>query len=304
MTIDVPNSSSSRSVNPQVSTPPIQAEVMQIEVVQVPMEMKQPPNPEIKRDYPPFSDTMSSRMFREVVGMFAPLRLSGSSAVRHASASVDDALTHNMNMAVKVAGRVTQMVPKSVNALESGRVFINRHGIQQDGDRHYIAVDVPHLGDGALALRQRNACKDSSDSFDALMDNFEIACSETMTGNCGELAVIACKYLMEEGASSVDYIELRDGKTNNNIIPHAFAVIGRPDDNDYTDVLGFDKNFKGAVIIGLPDSWGDAAVICDPWSRNAYPAKSYNDFWDVLKKSSESPDDLTCTLLARLTKVD
>lgn len=114
--------------------------------------------------------------------------------------------------------------------------------------------------------------------------------SKHKSGNCGELGLVAAYELYQKGTRDVDYAMIEDGFSANPVVLHAFAVIGRTNGSN-TD--GDD--------IGLPDSWGDAALVCDPWDRAAYPGAQYASFWDGLKDASGSPDDLTCTLLHRFT---
>jgi hypothetical protein len=69
-------------------------------------------------------------------------------------------------------------------------------------------------------------------------------------GNCGEQAAVAFVYLKDAGVRPLDYMVYKEPGD------HAFVVIGRAAnsvESDYT-------------------TWGDDAVVCDPWGGNAFPA--------------------------------
>ncbi|BCL69600.1 hypothetical protein MADA3029_1150017 [Vibrio nigripulchritudo MADA3029] len=68
-------------------------------------------------------------------------------------------------------------------------------------------------------------------------------------GNCGEQAAIAFCWLLDHGYKPVDYMVRVNAD-------HAFVVIGRLKEG----------------TAGDPKTWGDDAVVCDPWDRSAYSA--------------------------------
>lgn len=72
-------------------------------------------------------------------------------------------------------------------------------------------------------------------------------------GNCGEQAAVAIMYLHRRRIIPLDYMNLTNGD-------HAFVVIGR----------------LGSSNVEQVGTWGADAVICDPWSRQAYSAAEYN----------------------------
>lgn len=67
-------------------------------------------------------------------------------------------------------------------------------------------------------------------------------------GNCGEMAAVAFVWLFEKHyVRPLDYMEC-------DVEDHAYVVLGRPRNSNTKD----------------PSTWGDKAVICDPWTgRNA-----------------------------------
>jgi hypothetical protein len=70
-------------------------------------------------------------------------------------------------------------------------------------------------------------------------------------GNCGEQTAYAMVLLYQLGIRSLDYMTVAGGD-------HAFLVIGSAD-------KGPASSFK---------SWGDNAVVCDPWDNKAYLGKT------------------------------
>jgi hypothetical protein len=116
---------------------------------------------------------------------------------------------------------------------------------------------------------------------------------KTKVGNCGEVAALACKYLKDKGMTGVEYVQVggerfKDGTLNSKneaVIPHIIAVVGRTGGSSSTGT------------IGLPDTWGEDAVICDPWDRVAYPALEYEFYWTGLWKSVQKRKVLNCYLL-------
>ena len=69
-------------------------------------------------------------------------------------------------------------------------------------------------------------------------------------GNCGELSAVAMRQLMNRHVNPLDYMSLSNGD-------HTFVVIDRLANSREQD----------------PQTWGENAVICDPWIRQAYPAR-------------------------------
>ncbi len=70
-------------------------------------------------------------------------------------------------------------------------------------------------------------------------------------GNCGEQSALAFVYLRGQKTFPLDWMEVNDYQ-------HAFVIIGRKRGSD-------PKNYA---------TWGDDAVICDPWRDVAATVKS------------------------------
>lgn len=78
-------------------------------------------------------------------------------------------------------------------------------------------------------------------------------------GNCQEQATLAYRFLTSKGQFPLEICHFENGD-------HVFVVIGRNVDSDI-------KN---------PRSWGENAIICDPWFRNFY-AKDYQQWLEGLR---------------------
>lgn len=74
-------------------------------------------------------------------------------------------------------------------------------------------------------------------------------------GNCQEQACVAAVRLKEKGVQNVEVM----GKPN-----HAFVVIGRDPNSDPSN----------------PSTWGNKAVVCDPWYEEFYSAKDIANHQD------------------------
>lgn len=79
-------------------------------------------------------------------------------------------------------------------------------------------------------------------------------CKKLSLGNCHEMALMALDYVLRYAPSSINaevyHIEGGD---------HVFLVIGR----------------KANSNPRKPETWGEDAFICDPWSDKVYPASEY-----------------------------
>ncbi len=85
--------------------------------------------------------------------------------------------------------------------------------------------------------------------FEQLIAN----CKKLSIGNCYELALMALHYMIKEHPDmNAEVYRIEGGD-------HVFLVIGRERDSDPN----------------RPETWGDGAYICDPWSDNVYPAIEY-----------------------------
>jgi hypothetical protein len=81
-------------------------------------------------------------------------------------------------------------------------------------------------------------------------------------GNCGEQSAIAFMYLKRQNTLPLDWMQV-------NNYQHAFVIIGRAPRSDTRN----------------PASWGDDAVICDPWRDVVATVKSQATYF-----SSHTPN--------------
>lgn len=193
-------------------------------------------------------------------------------------------LDQNLKLAIAVAGRVRMAVPNSSNTGYTSSFVQTQSG------------KVVNAVSSISAVRPRGSTAMPTDPAGWLESfrELEKRCTEHGMGNCGELAAIACLMLRDSKAYPVDYVQIADGVTSNPAIPHLVAVIGR------TALQGPQAWPADKSPIGLPDTWHADAVICDPWDKTCYPAAEYDAYWAGLRKHSQSPATLACTLIHQL----
>ena len=113
---------------------------------------------------------------------------------------------------------------------------------------------------------------------------------QNKTGNCMELAFY-CAKLLQQKKMTVDIVQVKTVKevyVDTDVVPHWFVVLGRN--------KGSNQNQSD---IGLPNTWGEDAVVVDAWDTTCYPASRYTQFWDGLNKAANN-NELTCKLWFRI----
>jgi hypothetical protein len=184
-----------------------------------------------------------------------------------------------MKLGVDAAGYARLKVPKSTNyKFTSSAILLNKKPLK------IHTVSTQRDVDQFVAMR---SAIDAKTKWEWLCKMSEGALKNGM-GNCGELAAVCVKYLKDKSAKDLDYVYVLDGVTMNEVVPHVIAVIGRKGTTEED------------ADIGLPDTWGSDAVVCDSWDRVVYPAAKYDFYWTGLKKYSTSPADLSCQLVFRV----
>lgn len=114
-------------------------------------------------------------------------------------------------------------------------------------------------------------------SIDDVVRRFEqrvADCKKFSIGNCYELALMALDYMINDHPEvNAEVFRIEGGD-------HAFLVIGRQVNSDPSD----------------PETWGDVAYICDPWSDKVYPAADYKsklkNYYSEMVPESRSPINL------------
>lgn len=113
----------------------------------------------------------------------------------------------------------------------------------------------------------------TKDQFAAFIRETLAPTEGTRFGNCLEKSAIAIHYILSlqlENPPLIEWISSR-------IPDHVFAVIGRQENSD----------------INNPTTWGEDAVVCDPWDQTFYPATQLCErFKTNPSLSSEAPTEL------------
>ncbi|MFN8578288.1 MAG: hypothetical protein U0354_15730 [Candidatus Sericytochromatia bacterium] len=82
--------------------------------------------------------------------------------------------------------------------------------------------------------------------------------SVTRIGNCGELAAVAAVAARELRGGKVEFFSVQYSSNEQN--NHIFVVVNRKEGSDQSK----------------PSSWGDKAIIIDPWREKVYQASDFN----------------------------
>ena len=192
-------------------------------------------------------------------------------------------LDTNMKAAVTAAGAVRLKVPQSANyAFTSSAIKLNNKPLPL------------HTTTNTALAKMRETLQtgepvDTAAKMWSLIQTMAATAVKAGIGNCGETAAVAMVELVGLGVNEpIEYVYVVDGVTMNAVVPHVFAVIGRSGGGQESD-WGAD--------IGLPSTWGNDAVVCDPWDRVAYPGAQHDFFWAGLRKHSQSANTLTCKMM-------
>ncbi|ETO92365.1 Uncharacterised protein [Legionella longbeachae] len=136
--------------------------------------------------------------------------------------------------------------------------FQIREGTSQLQNNLYDIDKQAALNKALADIRQAFAKEDFFLNIETTITRFEkrIAdCKKFSIGNCHELALMALDYMIRNQPNVHAEVYSIEGGD------HAFLVIGRKIDSDPEK----------------PETWGDEAYICDPWSNHVYPAAEYLD---------------------------
>ncbi len=200
----------------------------------------------------------------------------------------------SMKRGIKVVQAVRESIPNSLN-YDSTSSFIRK----EDGDLLHLG-DPKQLGDIRDKIFPLIRSADHGNYFTSKGKNLTTVTNitnivmENDTGNCLELSFVTAYKMHEDGASGVDIVTIGPKSPSDqtdvdaSVLPHWFVVVGRSHG-------GTDRRSH----IGMPDTWGDNAVIVDAWDKTVYPAKMYYDFWAGVRKAAGKVK-LECMLMFRI----
>lgn len=125
--------------------------------------------------------------------------------------------------------------------------------------RNHLTVGIENLRQLVWDCDEKN--QDSILEYDEVTTEFYETIEKSKKyslGNCKELAMLALDYIatktnLDAEVYNIDNVEGQYGAD------HGFLVIGRAKDSDPNQ----------------PETWGNNAYICDPWSNQVYPASEY-----------------------------
>lgn len=201
-------------------------------------------------------------------------------------------LSDNMKVGLDVVHKVRKDIPKSMNYTStSSAITANGVGIYSGGYASANAFrDVHNEVVTKLQNANYNAFFKTSKNRTLVREVKELieGCD---TGNCLELAFYTAQILKEKG-KRVDVVRVKptnpNATTNTSVVPHWFTVVGRTN--------GTNDNKS---IIGLPNGWGNNAVVVDAWDKAVYPGVNYRNFWAGLNAAANG-NALTCELWVRI----
>jgi len=201
-------------------------------------------------------------------------------------------LNDNMKTGLEVVRRVRKDIPKSMN-YDSTSSAITSNGVGLYSGGLSSAAQFSNVRNQVITKLQNanyQAFWKTSTNRALVREVYELVQSSD-TGNCLEQAFYTAHILKGKG-KRVDVVRVKptnpNAITDTAVVPHWFAVIGR--------TLGSNDN---KTIIGLPDSWGNTAVVVDSWDKSVYPASLYRQFWNGLTRAARG-NTLTTELWVRI----
>ena len=201
-------------------------------------------------------------------------------------------LKDNMKVGLEVVHRVRKDIPKSMN-YDSTSSAISSNGVGLFSGGLASANQFRNVRDQVTTKLQNanyQAFWKTSTNRTLVREIYELV-QGTDTGNCLEQAFYTAHILKEKG-KAVDVVRVKPTNANANtdtaVVPHWFAVIGRTNGSN-----------NNKTIIGLPNSWGNTAVVVDSWDKAVYPASLYRQFWNGLIRAARG-NALTTELWVRI----
>ncbi|MGI9435333.1 MAG: hypothetical protein ACR2Q4_10980 [Geminicoccaceae bacterium] len=193
--------------------------------------------------------------------------IDGSDAATQRSSERSPSFDQNMRWAIEAISHTRLLVPNSANMH-----YTSSPTKSSSGKVIGSATEDYHKKMLFRCLLEQQKAEPIKTTLDRLKI-VERVSLEFKEGTCPQLAYISAIYLKENQDSPINIIRITDDATENLLIPHILLVIGLAE----TDKRPDDSN------LGLPDTWHEDAVICDPWDKAAYPAGDYNKYWDNIR---------------------
>ncbi len=162
-----------------------------------------------------------------------------------------------MSQSKLVTDKLTNIETIAQNASYYSRKFILKGSTQLENN-YFDELQRKSLSNGISDLRE--LCKEfptyawAIDQEVARFYQTIKTCKKLSIGNCHELALMALDYVVRFAPQHVNAEVYRIDKGD-----HVFLVIGRAAESHPNK----------------PETWGNGAFICDPWSNKVYPASNY-----------------------------
>jgi hypothetical protein len=121
-------------------------------------------------------------------------------------------------------------------------------------------VDIDVLAASKAAPKPKTRLQLTYQAQRIILEKSAAAAEQFGCGNCGEQSAIAFVYLRRQKTFPLDWMEVNDYE-------HAFVIIGRKRGSDTTDAR----------------TWGDEAVICDPWRDVVATVRSEANYFSTRK---------------------
>lgn len=120
-------------------------------------------------------------------------------------------------------------------------------------------ISIAHKGLGLLINRSLSGTLFSQNYNDKETINTMASVSSIVkVGNCGELAAVAAVEARKIKFGRIDFCSVQYSTNEQN--NHIFLILNKEDGSD----------------INKPETWGDKALILDPWREKVYKAVDFN----------------------------
>ncbi|WP_203108388.1 hypothetical protein [Legionella bononiensis] len=141
---------------------------------------------------------------------------------------------------------------EALSAIRTIRALLSC-GSNHISDRNYVDFQRGNAIRAAVPIiALQNALYGINPSHHVFSRIYLLALKKYGYGHCGELAQAVFIHLIDKGIAPVDMCYTTVGR-------HALLVLGRKSDSDPADI----------------STWGDEALICDPWANMIYPVSQF-----------------------------